>query len=133
MHGVPPFVVAQILTASALGAVAGAHVGVGTALLGAVLMFGGSAISVVISCFIWPDQDEPGWKLALVATFANPLLLFALLVMGLGWDCIVHLGGDLFACFAPFIAAWVAILCLLSIFAGWTWHWWKRRGAASFS
>jgi hypothetical protein len=131
MHGIPPFVAAQVLSAVVLGVIAGAHAGVGTALLGAVLMFGGSAVSVMVSGFIWPDQDEPGWKLALVATFANPLLLSALLVIGLGWDCILHLGGDFFACLVPLIAVLVVILCLLSIFAGWTWHWWKRRAAAN--
>lgn len=88
-------------------------------------------MSVVVSGFIWPDQDEPGWKLALVATFANPVLLLAILFVGLGRDCFVGRGG--IECVPILFAAWVAILCLLSIVAGWAWHWWKRRGAASFS
>lgn len=122
----PPFVVAQCLAAAVIGAVAGAHVGLGTVLLGAALMFVGSVVSAVISGMIFLGEDVAGWKQVTVAIFGNPLMMLALFVMALGWKCVVGLDHEI-GCIAPLIAELVALLCLFPPFAGLAWRWWKRR------
>jgi hypothetical protein len=122
----PPFVVAQCLAAALIGAVAGAHEGLGMALLGAGLMFVGSVFSAVISGMIFLGEDVAGWKQVTVAIFGNPLVMLALLVMALGWKCVVGLEHDL-GCLPTLIAELVAFLCLLPPFVGLLWRWWKCR------
>ena len=129
MHDIPPFVSAQVVAAVGIGVVAGAQVGFGSALLTTGLMFGGAAISVVISSFIWPKQEAAGWKLFLVAVGCNPVFWFALLIVGDGWHCFPR-GGELFACLGPMVAALVVVACLLPPSVGLLWRAWKRRGAA---
>jgi hypothetical protein len=124
----PPFVVAQCLVAALIGAVAGAHEGLGMALLGAGLMFVGSVFSAVISGMIFLGEDVAGWKQVTVAIFGNPLVMLALFVMALGWKCVVGLEHDL-GCLPAALAQLVAILCLLPPFAGLAWRWKRRRQA----
>ena len=128
MYGIPPFVSAQLITALGIGVVAGAQIGFGSALLTTGLMFGGAAVSVVISSFIWPTQEAAGWKLFLVAMCCNPVFWFALLIAGVGWHCFPR-GGDFFACLGPMVAVLVIVVCLLPPSIGLLWRAWKRRAA----
>jgi hypothetical protein len=127
MHDIPPFVSAQVVAAVGVGVVAGAQIDFGLALLTTGLMFGGTAISVVISSFIWPTQEAAGWKLFLLAMCCNPLVWFALLIAGVGWQCFPR-GGDFFACLSPMVAALAIVVCMLPPSAGLLWRAWKRRG-----
>ena len=128
MRGMPPFVVAQFVVAIAIGLIAGGQLGFGPTLLAGGLMFGGTAISVVISSFIWPTQEAAGWKLLLVAMCCNPVVWFAGLIVGVGWHCFPR-GGDFFACLGPMVAVLVVVACLLPPSVGLLWRAWKRRGA----
>jgi predicted permease len=96
----------------------------------AAVMFGGATVSALVSRFIWPKPDAAGWKLAVVATFANPIFLGALLVMGLGWKCVGGLVKDLYACLAPMMAFLAALLCLAPVCAALLWRWLKSCRAS---
>ena len=128
MYGIPPFVSAQLITSVGIGMVAGAQIGFGSALLTTGLMFGGTAISVVVSSFVWPAQEAAGWKLLLMAMCCNPVVWFALLIAGVGWQCFPR-GGELFGCLGPMVAALVVVVCLLPPSVGLLWRAWKRRAA----
>jgi len=127
MHGIPPFVSAQVIAAIGVGVVAGAQIDFGSALLTTGLMFGGTAISVVLSSLIWPTQEAAGWKLFLVAMCCNPVVWFASLIAGVGWHCFPR-GGDFFACLGPMVAALAIVVCMLPPSVGLLWRAWKRRG-----
>lgn len=97
MRRVPPFVWGHVLCALLTGLVGGSFLD-----LTAVLTFGAglftAAIVSSLVCWRWPTFDGPAWKLWLVATFANPVMIAGLIwtvamrdcLIGelTGWDCL---------------------------------------------
>jgi hypothetical protein len=94
---VPSFVYGHVVVALISGVIGGAFLD-----LTAVMVFGaGLAAAAGISslvCWWWPKFDAPAWKLWLVATFANPVMIAGLVwtvaMRGCltgelkGWDCL---------------------------------------------
>lgn len=129
MRRVHPFVYGHVVGALITGAVSGAFLDwVAVASFAGVL-----AVNAVIGsmvCWWRPGFDAAGWKLWLMACFANPLMLAAigfsleqyecLLGRRTGWNC-------LFADLGPLAAA----ACLPSPLIGLAVRWWKRRRAAA--
>jgi hypothetical protein len=91
-------------------------------------LMGISAAIGSLVCWWRPGLDAAGWKLWLMASFANPMMLVAvyftvdqydcLIGRSTGWDC-------MFADLGPMMAA----VCLPSPLIGLAVRWRKRRGA----
>ena len=94
---IPSFVYGHVVGALATGAIGGAFLD-----LTAVMVFGAAAaaaaVVVALVCWWWPKFDASAWKIWLVATVANPVLIagvvWSLLNMDCytgelkGWDCL---------------------------------------------
>ena len=123
-----PFVVGHVIGAAITGVVAGAFLD-----WQAVVSFSAVlALNAVIGslvCWWRPGFEAAGWKLWLMASFANPLMVAAiafsldqydcLLGRQTGWNC-------MFADVGPLTAA----ACLPSPLVGLLARWWCRRRAA---
>lgn len=97
MRRIPSFVYGHVIGALLAGVVGGSFLD-----LTAVMAFGSilAAAAIVSSlvCWWWPKFDAPTWKLWLVATVANPVLIAGLVwsvfyfgcITGdlKGWDCL---------------------------------------------
>ena len=128
MGRIHPFVLGHVIGAAITGVVAGAFLD-----WTAVASFSGVlAVNALISalvCWWRPGFEAAGWKLWLVASFANPLMVAALafsldqynclLGRQTGWNC-------MFADVGPLTAA----ACLPSPLIGLLARWWRRRRAA---
>jgi hypothetical protein len=126
---VPSFVYGHVIGALITGAIGGAFLD-----LTAVLVFGGGlAASATVSalvCWWWPRFDAPAWKLWLVATVANPVL-----IAGLAWsvamrDCLTGAlkGWDcLFAEVGLVAAAATLPSPVVGLIARWCWARWRPR------
>ncbi len=86
MRRIPSFVYGHVLGALATGAIGGAFLD-----LTAVMVFGSvAAAAAVVSalvCWWWPKFDAPAWKIWLVATVANPVLIAGVVWSLLNIDC----------------------------------------------
>ncbi len=122
-----PFALGQVVGAAVVGIATGLFFDwVAVAIFSAGLA-AGAAVSAT-ACRWWPGFDAAGWKLWLVGSLANPLVLAGaafsaseyecLLGWKTGWDC-------LFAEIGPFVTG----LGLLPPFAGLLTRWWARRTA----
>jgi hypothetical protein len=126
---VPSFVYGHVLGALVTGAVAGSFLD-----WQAVTSFAGVlAVNAVIGaliCWWWPGFDAAGWKLWLVATFANPLILAAIGFSIDQFDCLVgrQTGWN---CMFSDVGPLAAAACLPSPLIGLAVRWlWRRRRAA---
>lgn len=127
MQRIHPFIWGHVIGAMIIGTVS-------VAVLNwkAVLAFSGlMAINAVIGSLVcrWrPGLDAAGWKLWLMASVANPLMLVAiffsidqyhcLIGQRTGWDC-------MFASLGPLMA----VVCLPSPLIGLVVRWWKHPSA----
>jgi hypothetical protein len=121
-----PFVTVQLVAAPIVGAIAGAFMNLSATMSLASAMFGGAAVSAALSRYAWPRSDDSGWKLALVATFGNPLFLFALYAVVDTW-CGLGRARDIRTCFVSGYAFGLALLCLVPVCTAFLWRWWKSR------
>ena len=94
---IPSFVYGHVVGALVTGAIGGAFLD-----LTAVMVFGAAAAAAAavsaLVCWWWPKFDASAWKIWLVATVANPVLIagvvWSLLNMDCytgelkGWDCL---------------------------------------------
>ncbi len=125
MRRIPIFVWGHLLGAVIVGVVAGAFFDLEAMIVFPAVALGGAVASTLV-CWWWPKFEAAGWKVWLVATFANPVMLAALIwsavqrqcLMGGsgGWDC-------LFADVGPFVAA----LCVPAPLIGLAARWWAIR------
>jgi hypothetical protein len=87
----PSFVYGHVIGALITGVIGGAFLD-----LTAVLVFGAGLAAAAgvsaLACWWWPKFDAPAWKLWLVATLANPVM-----IAGLAWTVAMRscLTGDL--------------------------------------
>ena len=123
---ISPFVTAQLVAAPIAGAVAGAFMNLSATINLGTAMLGGALVSAALSRYAWPRSDGSGWKVALVATFGNPLFLFALYA-GVDTWCGIGQARDIHTCFVSGYAFGLAFLCLIPVCAGLLWRWWKGR------
>ena len=128
MRRIHPFVVGHVIGAAITGVVAGAFLD-----WQAVVSFSAVlALNAVIGslvCWWRPGFEAAGWKLWLMASFANPLMVAAiafsldqyncLLGRQTGWNC-------MFADVGPLTAA----ACLPSPLVGLAARWWRKRRPA---
>ncbi len=128
MGRIHPFVLGHVIGAAITGVVGGAFLD-----WTAVASFSGVlAVNALISalvCWWRPGFEAAGWKLWLVASFANPLMVAAiafsldqyncLLGRQTGWNC-------MFADVGPLTAA----ACLPSPLVGLAARWWRKRRPA---
>ena len=128
MRRIDPFVLGHVIGAAITGVVAGAFLD-----WQAMVSFSGVlALNAVIGslvCWWRPGFEAAGWKLWLIASFANPLMVAAiafsldqtncLLGRQTGWNC-------MFADVGPLTAA----ACLPSPLVGLAARWWRKRRPA---
>ncbi|MBL6615723.1 MAG: hypothetical protein ISP49_14130 [Reyranella sp.] len=74
--------------------------------------------------------EAAGWKLWLVATFANPLMLSGIAYSIDQYDCLVG-GRTGWDCMFSDVGPLVAAACLPSPLIGLAVRWWKRRAVAA--
>ncbi len=88
MRRIPAFVWGHVLGALVVGVVGGAFLD-----LTAVVTFGATlaaaAVISALACWWWPGFDAAAWKLWLVATFANPVMLAALVWTVIERECLM--------------------------------------------
>lgn len=130
MRRLPSFVYGHVMGALITGAIGGAFLD-----LKAVLVFGsGLAAAAAVSalvCWRWPKFDAPAWKLWLVATLANPMM-----VTGLVWTVVMRdcLTGELkgWSCLFAEVGLVAAAATLPSPIIGLIvrWYWARRRPPA---
>ena len=110
MLRIPPFVWGHLLGALIVGLVAGAFFDLEAMMVFPAVSIGG-AIASTLLCWWWPKFDAAAWKVWLVATFANPLMLASLIWSVIQRKCLIDGNGGwdcMFADVGPFVAA----LCL---------------------
>lgn len=127
MRRIHPFVYGHVVGALIVGAVAGAFLDWQAAVSFAGLLAANAVISSLV-CWWRPGFEAAGWKLCLMAAFANPLMIAAigfsidqyecLIGQRTGWNCMFAEVGPL-----------TAVLCLPSPLIGLVFRWWKRRAA----
>ena len=127
MRRIHPFVYGHVIGALVTGLVAGAPLDAT-----AVLAFSGIlAVNAVIGslvCWWRPGLEAAGWKLWLVATFANPLMVSAIAYTIDSYDCLVGAKTG-WSCLFTDAGPGVAAACLPSPLIGLAARWWKRRSA----
>src|SRR5216684_4014141 len=88
MRRIHPFVYGHVIGALLTGAVAGAFLD-GTAVLVFSSVLAGNAVIGSLVCWWRPGFEAAGWKLWLMATFANPLMLSAIAFSIDSYGCLV--------------------------------------------
>ena len=77
-------------------------------------------------CWWRPGLDAAGWKLWLVAWFANPLMLVAIFFTVDQYECFVRPRAG-WSCMFADLAPMTAAVCLPSPLIGLAVRWWARR------
>ena len=129
MRRIPSFVYGHVIGALIVGAVSGAFLDWQAVASFASLLAVNAVISSLV-CWRWPGFEAPGWKLWLVATFANPLMLSAIAFSVDQYECLVgqRTGWNcLFSEVGPLAVA----ACLPSPLIGLAVRWWRRRSSLS--
>lgn len=75
MRYIPSFAYGHVIAALVVGGVFGATLANVNAALALGAILAAAAVISALVCWWWPGFDAPAWKLWLVATIANPLLL----------------------------------------------------------
>jgi hypothetical protein len=122
-----PFALGQVIGAAVVATATGLFLNVLAVAVFSACLAAGAAVSAMV-CRWRPGFGAAGWKLWLVGSLANPLVLAGaafsvseyecLLGWKIGWHC-------MFADIGPF----VTVLGLLSPLAGLLVRWWARRAA----
>jgi hypothetical protein len=128
MRRIHPFVYGHVVGAFVVGAGSGATLDLTAVLVFSSLLAANAVIGSLV-CWWRPGFDAAGWKLWLMASFANPLMVAAiafsldqtncLLGRQTGWNC-------MFADVGPLTAA----ACLPSPLVGLAARWWRKRRPA---
>lgn len=94
MRRIPPFVYGHVIGALVAGAVGGTFLDL-KAVLAFSSILAAAAVASGLVCWWWPKFGAPPWKLWLVATFANPVL-----IAGIVWSV------SYFGCFTGDLKGW---------------------------
>jgi hypothetical protein len=123
------FVYGHVIGAAITGAIGGAFLD-----LTAVAVFAGSlaaaaAVSALV-CWWWPKFDAPAWKLWLVATLANPVLIVGLLWSVAMRDCLT---GETkgWSCLFAQLGLVAAAATLPGPVVGLIVRWWRTRAGSA--
>ena len=129
MLRIHPFVMGHLISAVMTGSIAGFFINAEAAFITGVSLAGGAVVSSFV-CQWRPGVDAGGGKLWAVAVLANPIMIAALAVMALDWQCVVgaRRGWD---CVAAAMAIVAACRCLVPPLGGLLWRWWRRRSPAA--
>ena len=125
MRRIHPFVYGHVIGAFVTGAVAGAFLDLKAVMIFSSLLAANAAIGSLI-CWWRPGFEAAWWKLWLVATFANPLMLSAIAFSIDQYDCLIgqRTGWN---CMFSDIGPTVVGACLLPPLLGVGLHWlWGR-------
>ena len=127
MQRIHPFVWGHVIGALVVGAVSGSSLD-----MKAVFTFSGllAANAVIGSLLCWwrPGLDAAGWKLWLVATFANPMMLAAIAFSIDQYDCLIGRSSG-WNCMFSYVGPTMVAACLPSPLIGLAARWLKRRSA----
>jgi hypothetical protein len=122
-----PFVYGHVIGAFLVGGIAGAFLDLKAMLVFSSLLAANAAIGSLV-CWWRPGLEAAGWKLWLVATLANPLMLSAIAFSIDQYDCLTgQLTG--WNCMFRGVGPFTVTACLPSPLIGLAARWWKRRAA----
>ena len=125
---IPAFVWGQVIGALITGVVTGAFLD-WEAMQVFPAVLAGNAVLTSLVCWWWPGFAGAWWKLWLMATFANPLMLAAIAWTIASWDCLVG-GRTGWNCLFADVGPDVMVLCLPAPLIGLAAHWWRKRAIA---
>ena len=127
MRRIHPFVYGHVIGAFIVGGIAGAFLDLKAVMIFSSLLAANAAIGSLV-CWWRPGLEAAGWKLWLVATFANPLMLSAIAFSIDQYDCLTgQLTG--WNCMFRGVGPFIVTACLPSPLIGLAARWWKRRAA----
>ncbi len=129
MRRIHPFVYGHVIGAFVVGVASGATLDLKAVLVFSSLLAANAAIGSLV-CWWRPGFDAAGWKLWLVATFANPLMLSGIAYSIDQYDCLVG-GRTGWGCMFSDVGPLVAAACLPSPLIGLAVRWRKRRAVAA--
>jgi hypothetical protein len=120
-----PFVWGHVVGALAVGVVSGAFLDLTAVVSFAGMLAANAAVGSLI-CWWRPGFEAAGWKLWLVATLVNPLMVSAIAYSIDQYDCLVgqRTGWN---CMFSDVGPLVVAACLPSPLIGLAVRWWKRR------
>ena len=125
MRPIHPFVVGHVTGAVIVGIAAGSVLSLLAAFVSAASMAAGALVSGLI-CWAWPGLEAKARFLWPVAVLANPVMLGALAMITVDWECLTGDNGG-WECMAVAVAVVVAGLSLLPPLGGLLWRRWKRE------
>jgi len=123
-----PFVYGHVVGAFLVGGIAGAFLDLKAMLVFSSLLAANAAIGSLV-CWWRPGFEAAGWKLWLMATFANPLMLAAIAFSIDSYDCLVGARTG-WNCMFTDAGPDAIKACLPSPLIGLAVRWWRRRAAA---
>lgn len=128
MRRIPSFVYGNVIGGLIAGIVAGAFLDLkAVAIFSTVLAANAAIVSLV--CWWKPGFEAAAWKLWLMATLVNPLMLLALGFTIEQYECLVG-GKTGWNCMFAGIGPLVAGICLVPPLAGLALRWWTSRRKA---
>ena len=123
MRRIHPFVWGHVLGALVVGAVSGAFLDAKAVMTFSSLLAANAVISSLV-CWWRPGFEAAGWKLWLVATFANPLILAGIAFSIDQWGCLFKpIKG--WSCMFSDLGWMATAACLPSPLIGLAVRWWK--------
>ena len=128
MRRIHPFVYGHVVGAFMVGGVAGAFLDLKAMLVFSSLLAANAAICSLV-CWWRPGFEAAWWKLWLVATFANPLMLSAIAFSIDQYDCLTGQRSG-WNCMFSDVGPLTAMACLPSPLIGLAVRWWRQRVAA---
>ena len=127
MRRIHPFVLGHVVGALVVGGVVGAFLDLKAVLVFSSLLAVNAAIGSLV-CWWRPGLEAAGWKLWLVATFANPLMLSAIAFSIDQYDCLTGQQSG-WNCMLSDVGPLTVAACLPSPIIGLAARWLKRRTA----
>ncbi|HEY6983177.1 hypothetical protein [Reyranella sp.] len=124
MRRIQPFVLGHVGGALLAGAIAGTFFDAIAVVTFAVILAGNALIATLV-CWWRPGLGAAGWKLWLMASLANPLMLAGCGWSGLQYECLIgdRTGWDcLFADVGPFATGMALLPPVLGVAARWLWR-----------
>jgi hypothetical protein len=121
----PAFVLGHVLGAVTVGAIGGSFLDWKAVWVFAGIL-GGNAIISALICWAWPGFAAPWWKLWLMATLVNPLMLAGIAWSLSQWDCLV-VGKTGWSCMFSDVGLFAMAACLPSPVIGLLARWGVRR------
>jgi hypothetical protein len=125
MRRIHPFVYGHVVGAFVVGGVAGATLDLKAVLVFSSLLAANAAIGSLV-CWWRPGFDAAAWKLWLTATFANPLVVAAIVYSLTEIDCLIGRQAG-WNCMFAYVGPWAVEACLPSPLIGLAVRWWRRR------